>query len=196
VEEFQSQSAPVQKPTGPGRSSLYRSLVDVLETLLLALILFIGINAVSARIRVDGSSMEPTLHHGEFVIVNKLAYRLGTPHLGDVIVFRFPNDPGLDYIKRVIGVPGDRVEVSQGHVFVNGKMLDESYIAAMPNYSGNWTVPVDALFVLGDNRNNSSDSRNWGPVKMEAVIGKALLIYWPPEQWGAIAYNDLSDNPK
>jgi signal peptidase I len=196
VEEFQSQAAPVNKLTEPGRSSLYRSLVDVLETLLLALVLFIGINAVSARIRVDGSSMEPTLHNGEFIIVNKLAYRLGEPRLGDVIVFRFPNDPGQDYIKRVIGVPGDRIEVSQGHVSVNGKMLDEPYIAAMPNYSGDWTVPTDALFVLGDNRNNSSDSRNWGPVTMEAVIGKALLIYWPPEQWGAIAYNYLSDNFK
>jgi signal peptidase I len=196
VEEFQSQTAPKQKPTEPGRSSLYRSLVDVLETLLLALVLFIGINAVSERIRVEGSSMEPTLHNGEFIIVNKLAYRLGKPRLGDVIVFRFPNDPGQDYIKRVIGVPGDRIKVSQGHVFVNGKMLDEPYIAAMPNYSGDWTIPADALFVLGDNRNNSSDSRNWGPVMMEAVIGKALLIYWPPEQWGAIAYNNLSDNLK
>ena len=196
MEEFQSQATPVNKPTEPGRSSLYRSLVDVLETLLLALVLFIGVNAVSARIRVDGSSMEPTLHNGEFIIVNKLAYSLGKPALGDVIVFRFPNDPGQDYIKRVIGVPGDRIEVSQGHVFVNGKRLDEPYIAAMPNYSGDWTVPADALFVLGDNRNNSSDSRNWGPVTMEAVIGKALLIYWPPEQWGAIAYYDLSDNFK
>jgi len=149
-------------------------------------LLFVGINAVSARIRVDGSSMEPSLHSGEFVIVNRLAYKLGDPESGDVVVFHYPPDPDQEYIKRVIGLPGDRVRVTDGMVYVNDQALDEPYIAASPRYQGEWEVPQDHLFVLGDNRNNSSDSHNWGAVPMENVIGEAIFIYWPPANWGLI----------
>lgn len=188
VEEFHSQINAEPAAGRPPRTSLFHTLVDVLETVVFAIVLFVGINAVSTRIRVDGSSMEPTLHNNELVIVNKLAYKLTKPRLGDVIVFRKPSEPDEEYIKRVIGVAGDRIEVSQGQVFVNGQRLEEPYIAASPNYPGSWTVPAGALFVLGDNRNDSSDSHTWGPVPVKSVIGKAVFVYWPPEQWGVIAH--------
>jgi signal peptidase I len=160
--------------------------VDVLETVLLSLVLFLGINAVSARIRVDGFSMEPTLQSGEFVIVNKLAYRLGEPTRGDVVVFHFPRNPEQEYIKRVIGLPGDQIRVKDGQVFVDGERLTEPYIKAPPAYENEWLVPDNQLFVFGDNRNNSSDSHNWGGVPLDFVVGKAVLIYWPPTEWGLI----------
>jgi signal peptidase I len=167
-------------------SGLFRFFVDILETLILSVLLFVGINAISARIRVDGSSMEPSLHTGEFVIVNRLAYKFNPPTQGDVIVFHFPRDPDQEYIKRTIGLPGEEVKVMDGRVYVDEQPLDEPYIAAAPRYQGNWQVPADQLFVLGDNRNNSSDSHNWGAVPMENVIGKAIFIYWPPPDWGLI----------
>jgi signal peptidase I len=168
------------------RSGAFRFILDIVETLILSVILFAVINAVSARIRVDGASMQPTLETGEFVIVNKLAYMLGTPQVGDVIVFHFPRDPDQEYIKRVIGLPGDQVTVQGGTVLVNGQPLAEEYIAAPPAYESTWNVPPDSLFVLGDNRNNSSDSHNWGPVPLDYVVGKAVFVYWPPTRWGML----------
>jgi signal peptidase I len=173
-------------PPQEKRSGILHFALDILETLLLSLVLFAVINAISARIRVDGFSMEPTLKSGEFVIVNKLAYKLGDPTLGDVIVFHYPRDPAQEYIKRVIGVPGDRVQISNGQVSINDIPIEEPYIADAPAYQSEWTVPEESLFVLGDNRNNSSDSHNWGTVPMENVIGKAFFVYWPPEKWGSI----------
>ena len=161
--------------------------LDILETLVISVALFLIINTITARIRVDGFSMIPSLKNGEFVIVNKLAYKLSSPHLGDVIVFHYPRDPRQEYIKRVIGVPGDRIQITNGQVLVNGVRIKEPYIAAAPKYNSEWVVPEDSLFVLGDNRNNSSDSHNWGPVPLENVVGKALFVYWPPEEWGAVA---------
>jgi signal peptidase I len=168
------------------RSGTLRFILDIVETLILSVVLFAVINAVSARIRVDGASMEPTLETGEFVIVNKLAYMLGGPQVGDVIVFHFPRDPEQEYIKRVIGLPGDKVSVMEGQVSVNGQPLSEEYIAAPLAYESTWTVPPESLFVLGDNRNNSSDSHNWGPVPLDYVVGKAVFVYWPPTRWGML----------
>ena len=174
-------------------SEFLRFLMDVLETLVLSAVLFLAINAVSARIRVDGNSMEPTLQNGEFVVVNKLAYKFGDPQIGDVIVFHYPRDPNQEYIKRVVGLPGNNVNITNGLVYVNDQILPEPYIATPPRYQADWNVPTDSLFVLGDNRNNSSDSHNWGPVPMQNVIGKALFIYWPPEAWGAIDYSNVAN---
>jgi signal peptidase I len=192
VEEFKVQSIPEQNVVGERRSGLSSLLIDVLQTLVLAVILFVGINAVSVRIRVDGSSMEPTLHSGAFVLVNKLSYRLGQPDYGDIIVFYYPRDPGQEYIKRVIGLPGDQLEVINGNVYVNGWLLDEPYIASTPIYPGSWTVPEDSLFVFGDNRNNSSDSHTWGPLPISYVVGKAVLVYWPPTDWGWVEHSGAS----
>ncbi len=129
-------SEAVPEPVAPEnpRQGFRRFALDLLETLLLSLLLFFAINTISARIRVDGSSMEPTLHSGEFMIVNRLAYKLGSPQIGDVVVFHFPGNPEQEYIKRVIGLPGDRVVIANGQVSVNGQVLDEPYIAAPPDY--------------------------------------------------------------
>jgi signal peptidase I len=182
LEEINLDTEPQQKPTEE-HSTWGRYLLDLLETIILSVVLFLGINAVSARVRVDGSSMIPTLEDGEYVLVNRLPYKFGLPGNGDIIVFRFPGNPKEDYIKRVIGLPGDKVIIADGSVVLNGTVLDEPYIAASPDYSGEWNVPDDYLFVLGDNRNNSSDSHDWGLVPMENVIGKALVVYWPPPKW-------------
>lgn len=166
------------------RGGVRRFFMDLLETLALSLILFLAINAVSARIRVESISMQPTLFSGDFIIVNKLAYRLGEPGRGDIIIFHYPPDPNREpYIKRVIGLPGETVRVTERKVYINDVRLDEPYISAPPNYEGVWEVPDDALFMLGDNRNSSSDSHSWGVVPLENVIGKAEVVYWPPTDW-------------
>jgi signal peptidase I len=168
------------------KPNLLGVLVDILETLLLSVVLFFLINALSARIKIDGSSMEPNLHHGEFVIVSKINYRIGDPERGDVVVFDFPRNITQEYIKRIVGLPGEQIRIEDGNVYVNGLLLTEPYLMKDPHYEGDWVVPENALFVLGDNRNNSSDSHNWGMVPMENVIGEALLVYWPPSEWGLI----------
>lgn len=177
-----------QAPPQQGQAKVFRFLLDIIETLVFSLLLFAVINTLTARIRVDGLSMEPTLHSGEFVIVNRLAYRLGQPKVGDVIVFHPPTDPKQEYIKRVIGLPGDQVVISNKQVKINGRVLVEPYLAAPPRYNSDWNVPIGSLFVLGDNRNNSSDSHSWGPVPMENVVGKAIFVYWPPANWGLVEH--------
>jgi len=169
-----------------GKPNLLGVLIDILETLLLSVVLFFLINAVSARIKIDGSSMEPNLHHGEFVIVSKLNYRFGEPERGDVVVFDFPRNITQEYIKRVIGLPGEHIRVEDGKLYVNNIMLSEPYINIEQKYEGDWDVPENTLFVLGDNRNNSSDSHTWGMVPMNNIIGEALVVYWPPSSWGLI----------
>ena len=186
LEQFHTETITESQDSEEKRSGLVRFIIDVVETLVLSIVLFAAINAVSARIRVDGASMEPTLQSGEFVIVNKLAYWFGEPTIGDVIVFHFPRDPDQEYIKRIIGLPGDQVEIKDGEVFVNGQVLSEDYIAASPVYDVVSDVPEDSLFVLGDNRNNSSDSHNWGSVPLDYIIGKATFVYWPPTEWGVV----------
>lgn len=135
--------------------------------------------------------MRPTLDDGEFVLVSKLNYKLSNVQRGDIIVFHYPMDPEQELIKRVIGLPGDRIEVNEGIVYVNGQALEEPYIAAPPAYSSQWNVPEDRLFVLGDNRNDSSDSHSWGFLPFENVVGKAVLIYWPPPMWDVIEHKEL-----
>jgi signal peptidase I len=175
------------------RSGCSSVFIDTLETLILAAILFVSINLISARIRVDGDSMVPTLISGEYVVVNRLSYRLGSPQRGDIIVFHFPRNPQEEYIKRIIGLPGDVIEVMNGAVNINGQPLDENYLNVETNYTGRWEVPADQFFVLGDNRNNSSDSHDWGMVPMDYVVGKAIIVYWPPPNWGIIDHVSLAN---
>ena len=165
--------------------------LDTLETILLALLLFLAINTVTSRVRVENISMEPTLQPGYLLIVNKLAYKLGEPKHGDIVVFHYMGDNNEDYIKRVIGLPGDEVNIENGTVYVNGIALSEPYIAAFPAYSGTWVVPEGSLFVLGDNRNNSSDSHQWGFVDLDDVVGKAVFIYYPFDVIGSLVIPDL-----
>lgn len=139
--------------------------------------------------RVDGVSMQPTFHGGDYTLVNKLSYRWGGLKRGDVIVFQAPDNPKADYIKRVIALPGEMVEVRGGKVWVNGAPLEESYEATPPAYDFPPThVPPDCLFVLGDNRNRSYDSHLWDNpfLPMSRVHGKAGLILWPPSDAGRV----------
>jgi signal peptidase I len=157
---------------------------DIVETILIAFVLFIAVNTISARIRVESISMEPTLFRGDFILVEKISQSLRNPNRGDIVVFKYPSDPTQNYIKRVIGLPGDRIFITNGKLMINGDVIDEPYIKAMPAYTGNWEVPEDSIFVLGDNRNRSNDSHIWGMVPYDNILGRALLIYWPLSRGG------------
>lgn len=139
--------------------------------------------------------MYPNLHDSEYLITNVIGQRLGNPQLGDIIVFKAPNEPDKDFIKRVIGVDGDTVSLNDGQVYLNGELLDESaYLKPeVKTYGGSFltegesvTVPPGYFFVLGDNRSYSSDSREWGFVPKENIIGASIFIYWPINNAGAI----------
>lgn len=155
---------------------------ELFQTILMAVILYFLIDTVVGRVRVENISMKPTLHEGQFILVNKLAYRIGDYQRGDVIVFHYPRNPAEDYIKRLIGRPGDTITIQGGQVFVNDELLEETYISGPPSYTNTWNVPEGQLFVLGDNRNQSSDSHSWGFVPVENVVGKAMVIYWPLDE--------------
>jgi signal peptidase I len=191
---------PTSEPAPPewGASSspslgrrLLRVLGELLQTALIAFLLFIVVNLITARIRVEGISMEPSLHDGEFVVVNRLTYRWKEPERGDVVVFHFPSDPRRRFIKRVIGLPGETVTIRDGQVLINGFVLEEPYLDEEPRYHGEWRIAPNEVFVLGDNRNNSSDSQNWGPLDINEIIGKAMLVYWPMDTIGLIPHYDL-----
>jgi signal peptidase I len=158
---------------------------DLGEAIIITLAIFLVVRATLQNFRVDGSSMYPTFHSGEYIIVDRFEYWLHNPQRGDVVVFRAvpAREPGRDFIKRIIGVPGDRVDIQNSHVYIDGHTLREPYIAAPPSYTfGPVTVPANEYFVLGDNRNNSYDSSRWTATPFLArryIIGKALLAYWP-----------------
>ncbi len=175
-----------QNPNHTTPSKILKILLDGLQTAALSLLLFLAVGAFMGRVRIESISMEPTLYRGEFIVVNKMAPLGGDFQRGSVIVFRYPPDPNVQYIKRIVGLPGEQVLVSGGHVYINGRLLSEPYIMAAPTYIGIWHVPVGAYFVLGDNRNRSNDSHVWGMVPRENIVGKAELIYWPPEEAGII----------
>ncbi|HEY7270160.1 MAG TPA: signal peptidase I [Dehalococcoidia bacterium] len=189
---------------------------EVLQTVILAAVIFFAVRSLAQNFRVEGRSMEPGLQDSQYLVVNKAVYlklNLDTlskyipfihggdhperflfrsPHRGDVIVFRAPTDPTRDFIKRVIGLPGDTVEVKNGTVFVNGSALDEPYEMARPDYTyTKQTVPAGQYFVLGDNRNNSSDSHVWGFVPEDNIIGQAMFRYWPLHNLGGVGNHTL-----
>jgi signal peptidase I len=163
-------------------SPYWQLIRDVGETIILTLIMFLVIRLAVQDFQVDGVSMVPTLQDRQFVLVDKLSYLFGTPQRGDVIVFEYPRDHTLDYVKRVIGVPGDMINVSaDGRISVNGVTLTEPYVSGYSNPYGpeQWTIAADTYFVLGDNRGESSDSRQWGVVHRSEIIGRAAMVYWP-----------------
>jgi signal peptidase I len=193
LEELESQSESARSPENEhvslsqafGGHSLLREIV---ETVLLTAILFLVVNGTTGRFQVRGYSMEPTLYDGQYLIVSKVIYWVHPPERGDVVVFRPPNGSSEDYIKRVIGLPGETIEIRGGTVWINGVALEEPYITAAGGDSGLRTLGDEQYFVLGDNRNNSSDSRSWGVLPRQDIIGKAWLCYWPPERWGPVTH--------
>jgi len=168
-----------------------RGLRDLLETITPAIIIALLINMFLAQAtRVYGQSMEPNLHTDQRLVVEKISYgqwlHLRSPQRGDIVVIRVRDNPEL-LIKRVIGLPGDHVEIHNGQVSINGVPLDEPYVAKpVSGDYGPLDVPPLQLFVLGDNRNFSNDSRAFGPVPMDDVVGRAWFSYWPPSQWGPV----------
>ncbi len=180
------EAAPPASSAAPAkRSHLVREIV---ETILLTAIIFVVVNALTGRFRIEGQSMEPNLHDGEYVLIDKVSYVLHPPQRGDVIVFLRPDEH--DFIKRIIGVPGDTVEVRDGRVYVNGQALDEPYLN-QPTRQNMAVVKVGPghYFVLGDNRNNSSDSRSFGAISVQDIVGRAWLVYWPPSDWGIVPHH-------
>ena len=187
LEEISDSALEEQKKTKRFR----RILIETIQTLVLAFILYFAIDSVVARVQVENISMLPTLHAGEFLLVNRLAYKQGEYERGDIVIFHNPNNPSEDYIKRLIGIPGDVIDIQNGLVTVNGTVLNEPYLSEPTNYDGLWEVPEGFLFVLGDNRNNSYDSHSWGYLPQQNMVGKAFVIYWPPDDMRIIRHDLL-----
>lgn len=161
---------------------------DLLVSVVIAVVIILFIYQ---PVKVEGTSMMPALVDQERIFINKFVYRFGIGGIerGDMVVFWFPNDLSKSYIKRVIGTPGDMVEVDNGLVLINGRPLDEAYVpeeyrdrASMPPTR----VPADQFFVLGDHRSSSNDSRAWGMVPRRYIYGKAVFVYWPLEKVGVL----------
>ena len=162
---------------------------EILETLLFTFFVIWLVKSATQNFRIIGVSMLPTMHEGQYLIINKLSYMLDEPERGEIIVMHYPQDRTSNYIKRVIGLPGDTISISNGQVSVNGVVIDEPYINATTPENQVWDVPEDQFFVMGDNRPNSSDSRRWSYLPRADIIGRAWVVYWPPEDWQLIPHN-------
>ena len=192
-------------PEDASRSSLWVEARLLLRDLVFALMIAaLVVVFIVQPVKVEGTSMLPRLHDGERIFVNKLIYYdeyRWAPRIerGDIVVFWFPDDPSKSYIKRVVGLPGETVEVREGNVLINGSMLEEKYLDPKENLSTRSQTPVyvkpNYYFVMGDNRDNSSDSRSWGLVPKKYIYGKALLRYWPPSAASVIHHEDLGPAP-
>ena len=167
---------------------------EILITLIMAAIITVGFRVSLQTFGIFMSSMEPNFHEGQRLLVNKAVYLFGDPKRGDVVIFHAPGDGNGDYIKRVIALPGDTVEIKNRAVYVNGTKLDEPYVKDPPNYTlAKMQIPENQYFVLGDNRNNSNDSHRGWLVLRADIIGKAWLSTWPPGTWGLVPTYSLDE---
>jgi len=163
---------------------------EILQLILIVVVLRIGVDTFLPRYVVDGASMEPNFHTSERVVVDRLTMLISGPSRGDVVVLDSPITPDELLIKRVIGLPGETVVIKEGHVYINGKLLDESYVNGFCTYSscdGEWQLSQSQYFVLGDNRAHSLDSHSFGPVDVSTIKGIARLRYWPPDDAGILS---------
>lgn len=159
------------------RSHLLREIVEIVA---ITILFFFLIRVLTQSYHVNDNSMQPGLSADSYVMVNRQAYLFRPPQRGDVIVFHFPGNTNIDYLRRVIGLPGDTVQIDGTQVAVNGTVLKEPYVSMNATPIVNtWKVPAGQYFVLGDNRPTSEDSRYWGPVPRNYIVGKAILVYWP-----------------
>lgn len=178
-------------PTPAKRSPLGAVLFWARDLLLAVIIAIIVILFLYQPVKVEGTSMMPALNDQERIFINKFIYQfnVGQIERGDMVVFWYPNDPSKSYIKRVIGIPGDRVEVDLGTVVINGKRLEETYVPQEyrdETSMAQRVIPADEYFVLGDHRSSSNDSRSWGLVPRRFVYGKAVFVYWPLDKLGLL----------
>lgn len=162
---------------------------DWIETIAVAVILAFVIRTFLIQpFYIPSGSMEPTLQVGDKIIVNKLTNRFKDPERGQIVVFKYPYDTSQDFVKRIIGLPGETIEIRDSQVYINGQPLEEDYLPeglVYPDFAP-VTVPEDSYFVLGDNRDNSQDSRMWGPLPRNLLIGHVLAIYWPLDRLGTV----------
>lgn len=207
-------------PAHLSAGTIRTAVKEMLETAIYILLVFVIVRSLVQNFKIEGSSMEPSLFGGQYILVNKLVYfhfdlnaplrllpgyentppkviyPIRMPQRGDVVVFEYPGNVQKDYIKRVIGLPGETIEIRDAKVYVNGKLLDEPYLQGAPTRCslekacgrGPMVVPPDSIFVMGDNRVNSSDSREWDALPLHRVIGQAWLLYYPLDQWGTIPH--------
>jgi signal peptidase I len=219
-------------PSSVSPTTMRVAVRELLETAIYILLVFVIVRSLVQNFKIEGSSMEPSLDDDQYILVNKLVYfnfdlnaplrwlpgqedlepelvyPLGHPQRGDVVVFGYPprGEVRKDYIKRVIGLPGETVEISDGHVYINGELLDEPYLegrlthcsSTRPCDRGPIVVPPDTVFVMGDNRENSSDSREWDALPLDRIIGQAWVVYYPIDEWQVIAHPSYAaeDDPE
>jgi signal peptidase I len=180
----------VQPPSQPsGKRRALGFMREVLETIIPALLIALLINVfVGQATRVDGQSMEPNLHTDQRLVVEKVSYRFHGPRRFDIVVLKVPDQGDELLIKRVVGLPGETVEIKDGHVYINNEVLDEPFTSeeTRSRRYEKITVPPLNVFVLGDNRNRSNDSRSFGPVPIDNIVGRAWLSYWPPDDVGLV----------
>lgn len=182
----QAESPP---PIPSGGRRIVRFLREVLETVLPALVIAVLINVfVGQATRVEGQSMEPNLYSDQRLVVEKVSYRFHGPQRFDIVVLEMPSQGDELLIKRVVGLPGETVEIRDGQVYINGQQLQEPFTddSTQPGRYGKVTVPPLHVYVLGDNRDRSNDSRSFGPVPIESIVGRAWLSYWPLEKVGVV----------
>ena len=170
-------------------------VMDVLETVTFVGSLFIVVYLfIMQPNQVKGASMEPTFYTGDYIFTSKVTYKFRPLERGDIVVFKSPKNSDIEYIKRIIGLPGDKVRIASNNVYVNGILISESYISDKTSlWDGGYvkeneefTVPGDEIFVMGDNRPRSSDSREFGPVKIDSIIGQVFFRYFPVQKIGAV----------
>jgi signal peptidase I len=180
----QSQMA---QPPAPASSPRQKSFLrDTLEIVFLALVLYVVIQYAVQTVHVLGSSMYATLHDNDLLVASKISYKLHPPQRGDIVVFKPPDEASRDFIKRIIALPGERLHITNGVIYINGQVLREPYLPEKWTYNNNWPasgqdqlIPPDEYFVMGDNRNHSSDSRTFGPIELDSILGKAEIRIWP-----------------
>lgn len=169
---------------------------DIITTILVALIIFVVLQLTIGSFKVYGMCMLPNIKNGDYIMVSKLSYVFKEPQRGDIIIFHSPRDGNSDLVKRIVGLPGETIEITGGEVLINGKPLEEPYIMEPPQYEyAAETIPEGMYFVLGDNRNNSADSHTGWLLPREGIVGKAWIDYWPAEDMSMIKhYSFDADN--
>jgi signal peptidase I len=177
------------KPSGGERRGFFETRYWLRDLILSLLLAFIFVIFLYQPVQVEGTSMMPRLTNHERIFINKFIYRFRPIQRGDIVVFRFPLDPSKSYIKRVVGLPGETVSIRDGHAYIDGRVLNEPYVP--PSFFDHQNYqPVklsnDDFYVLGDHRDASNDSREWGPVTRDLIYGKAVFVYWPFNQFGLL----------